>query len=72
MRGWSCRTRSIPNPAGLGKVYLLLALVQSTDLAALDSLPDRNAVTDADSFWNLVSKFVDADNAAARAIPWVP
>ncbi|MEP7380594.1 MAG: hypothetical protein ABI910_02855 [Gemmatimonadota bacterium] len=61
-----------PNPAGLGKVYLLLALVQSADAAAVDVLPDRTAVTDADSFWNLVSKFVDADNAAARAIPWVP
>ena len=61
-----------PNPAGLGKVYLLLALVQSADAAALDALPDRTAVTDTDSFWHLVSKFVDADNAAARAIPWVP
>ncbi len=61
-----------PNPTGLGKSYLFLALVQSTDAAALDALPDRTAVSSADSFWNLVSKFVDADNAAARAIPWVP
>ncbi len=59
-----------PNPGGLGKVYLLLALVQSQD--ATDALPSRDAATDADAFWELVSKYVDADNAAARAIPWVP
>lgn len=59
-----------PNPGGLGRVYLLLALVQSQD--ATDVLPSRDAATDADAFWELVSKYVDADNAAARAIPWVP
>ncbi|MGQ0648980.1 MAG: hypothetical protein ACT4P7_15600 [Gemmatimonadaceae bacterium] len=59
-----------PNPGGLGKAYLLLVLVQSQD--ASDLLPTRAIATTADDFWGLVSRFVDADNAAARAVNWVP
>ena len=59
-----------PNPTGPNKVYLLLALIQSED--ATDSLPNKDRVDTTDAFWDLVSKFADSDNAAARAIPWVP
>jgi hypothetical protein len=60
-----------PNPGGTtSKSYLLLALVKSQD--DTDRLPDLSRVTSADVFWDLVSRYVDADNAAARAVPWVP
>jgi hypothetical protein len=44
-------------------------LVKSED--EIDRFPNKDSVDSADSFWELVSRYVDADNAAARAIPWV-
>ena len=59
-----------PNAAGTNKTYLLLALIKSED--DKDPLPNKDRVSTADEFWNLVSRYVDADNAAARAVPWAP
>jgi hypothetical protein len=59
-----------PNTTGLSKVYLLLALIRSED--DTDPLPDKDRVGTSDDFWDLVSHYVDADNAAARVVPWVP
>jgi hypothetical protein len=59
-----------PNLVGTNKQYLLLALVRSDD--DTDPLPNRDRVDSADAFWDLVSRYVDSDNAAARAVPWVP
>ncbi len=63
-------TATDPNPGGTNKTYLLLALIRSQD--DTDPLPNRARVDSADAFWDLVSRDVDADNAAARAVPWVP
>jgi hypothetical protein len=59
-----------PNVVGTNKTYLLLALVKSED--DTDPLPNKDRVDSADAFWDLVSKYVDSDNAAARAVPWAP
>ncbi len=59
-----------PNAAGKNKTYLLLALVKSED--DTDPLPNKDRVNSADTFWDLVSKYIDSDNAAARAVPWIP
>jgi hypothetical protein len=59
-----------PNPTGTNKTYLLLALVKSFD--DTDPLPNKDRVTDANAFWDLVSRFAISDNAASRAVPWVP
>ncbi|MEP6999777.1 MAG: hypothetical protein ABI969_04825, partial [bacterium] len=59
-----------PNVVGTNKTYLLLALVKSED--DKDALPNKDRVDSADTFWDLVSRFVDSDNAAARAVPFVP
>jgi hypothetical protein len=59
-----------PNATGTNKTYLLLALIKSED--DKDPLPNKDRVTSADEFWDLVSHYVDSDNAAARAVPWVP
>jgi hypothetical protein len=61
---------SDPNAAGTNKTYLLLALVKSED--DTDPLPNKDRVDTADAFWDLVSHYVDSDNAAARAVPWAP
>jgi hypothetical protein len=57
-----------PNVVGTSKNYLLLALVKSED--DTDRLPNKDSVENADGFWELVSRYVDADNAAVRAVPW--
>jgi hypothetical protein len=59
-----------PNATGANKTYLLLALIKSED--DTDPLPNKGGVTNADEFWDLVSRYVDSDNAAARAVPWAP
>jgi hypothetical protein len=59
-----------PNVVGTNKTYLLLALIKSED--DKDALPNKDRVDSADTFWDLVSRFVDSDNAAARAVPFVP
>ncbi len=61
---------SDPNATGTNKTYLLLALVKSED--DTDPLPNKDRVDTADAFWDLVSHYVDSDNAAARAVPWTP
>lgn len=59
-----------PSPQSTSKAYLLLALIRSDD--DTDPLPNKDRVTDSDAFWAVVSRFADSDNAAARAVPWVP
>jgi hypothetical protein len=63
-------TPNDPSSSGTNKAYLLLALIRSDD--DTDPLPNKDRVTDPDAFWTVVSKFADSDNAAARAVHWVP
>jgi uncharacterized protein YjdB len=59
-----------PNVLGTSKNYLLLAVVKSED--ETDPLPNRDRVDSVDAFWDLVSRYVDSDNAAARVVAWTP
>lgn len=58
-----------PNPADTAKAYLLVALIKSDD--DTDVFPSKDSVDSADAFFDFVSRFVDSDNAASRALPWV-
>jgi hypothetical protein len=60
----------VPNAAGTNRTYLLLAVIKSED--ETDPLPNKDRVDSADAFWELVTKYVDSDNAAARALPFAP
>jgi hypothetical protein len=57
-----------PNITGTLKTYLLVAVIKSDD--DTDPLPNRDSVDSPDAFWDLVSKYVDSDNVAARAVAW--
>jgi hypothetical protein len=63
-------TATDPNTTGTNKTYLLLALVKSED--DVDPLPNKDRVDTVDAFWELVARYMDSDNAAARAVRWVP
>lgn len=61
-----------PRPAGDPRNYLLVALIESVPQAGepADVLPVRDRVTDVDALWQLITRFIDADNAATRAVHW--
>jgi hypothetical protein len=48
------------------KMYLLVAIAQSTDAA--DPFPDPTRVTDIASFIRFISRHSDSDNAGARVL----